>query len=59
MKSPKFKILKAPFTINSSFSLKYLHVVHKGGAGTGAAAWYGYGFSKMMFWLRFGRLQLT
>jgi hypothetical protein len=30
--------------------LKYLHVVHKGGAG--AAAWYGSGSSKMiLLWL--------
>jgi hypothetical protein len=29
---------KAPFPINSSYFLKYLHVVHKGGAGTGAVA---------------------
>jgi hypothetical protein len=37
--------------------LKYLHVVHKGGAGTGAAAWYSSGSCKMiLLWLRFGRL---
>jgi hypothetical protein len=27
---------KAPFPINSSYFLKYLHVVHKGGARAGA-----------------------
>jgi hypothetical protein len=37
--------------------LKYLH---KGGAGTRAAAWYGSGSSKMiLLWLWFGQLQLT
>jgi hypothetical protein len=60
LKSPKLNFFKAPFPNNSSYFLKYLHVVHKGGAGTGAAAWNGSDSRKMMLlWLRFGRLQLT
>jgi hypothetical protein len=54
------KVTSVNTLINSSYFLKYLHVVHKGGAGTGAAAWYGSGSSKMMLlWLRVGTLQLT
>jgi hypothetical protein len=46
------------FSENKNFHV--VHIVQKGGAGTGAAAWYGAGSSKMLLlWLRFGRLQLT